>query len=56
MNTIFTRLLLNLTDQINLKRSDKCGALSNLSLCYTWKQIKKSYIKTINLKHHLQIT
>ena len=36
------RLLLNLTD-INLKRSDKCVALSNLSIYYTWKDIKKSY-------------
>ena len=37
------RLLLDLTDKINLKRSDKCVALSNLSICYTWKSIKKSY-------------
>ena len=29
------RLLLNLTDKINLKRSDKYVALSNLSLYYT---------------------
>ena len=29
------RLLLDLTDKINLKRSDKCVALSNLSICYT---------------------
>ena len=28
------RLLLNLTDNINLKRSDKCVALSNLSIYY----------------------
>ena len=37
------RLLLNLTDKINLKRSDKYVALSNLSIYYTWKNIKKSY-------------
>ena len=37
------RLLLNLTDEINLKRSDKYVALSNLSIYYTWKNIKKSY-------------
>ena len=37
------RLLLNLTDKINLKRSDKYAALSNLSIYYTWKNIKKSY-------------
>ena len=31
------RLLLNLTDKINLKRSDKYVVLSNLSIYYTWK-------------------
>ena len=36
------KLLLNLTDKINLKRSDKCIALLNLSIYYTWKNIKKS--------------
>ena len=35
------RLLLNLTDKINLKRSDKYVALSNLSIYYTIKNIKK---------------
>ena len=29
------RLLLNLSDKINLKRSDKYVALSNLSIYYT---------------------
>ena len=54
MNTIFMnskniktsdphRLLLNLSEKINLKRSDKYIALSNLSIYYTWKIIKKSY-------------
>ena len=37
------RLLPKLWDKINLKRSDKCVALSNLSIYYTWKNIKKSY-------------
>ena len=37
------RLLLHLTDKINLKRSDKYVALSNLRIYYTWKNIKKSY-------------
>ena len=37
------RLLLNLTDKINLKRSYKYVALSSLKLYYTWKNIKKSY-------------
>ena len=52
MNTIFMnsknskisdphRLLLNLTDKINLRRSDKYVALSNLSMYYTLKNIKK---------------
>ena len=34
------RLLLNLLDKINLKRSDKYIALSNLGIYYTWKDIK----------------
>ena len=49
------RLLLNVTDKINLKRKHKNIALSNLSIYYTWKNIKKSHIRTfINLKHQLQ--
>ena len=35
------RLLLNLPDRINLKLSDKYGALSNLSFYYIWKKYKK---------------
>ena len=41
------RLLLNLADKVNLKRSDKYDALSNLSSFYSWKIIK-SHISTIN--------
>ena len=37
------RLLLNLADKIDLKRKDKYISLSNLSIHYTWKNIKKSY-------------
>ena len=37
------RVLRNLLDKINLKISDKYVALSNLSIPYTWKNIKKSY-------------
>ena len=37
------RLLLNLTDKINIKRSDKYDALSNLVIYHAWKNIKKSY-------------
>ena len=39
------RLLLNLSDKINFKRSDKYVSLSNLNIYYTWKNIKKSYGK-----------
>ena len=42
-------LLLNLSDKINLKRSDKYVGLSNLSIYYSWKNIKMSH-KIINLK------
>ena len=53
MNTIFMnyknsktpdphRLLLNLADKIDLRRKDKYITLSNLSIYYTWKNIKKS--------------
>ena len=35
-------LLLNISGKINLKRSDKCFALSNISICYIWKNIKTS--------------
>ena len=37
------RLLLNLSDQMNLKKSDKYAALSSLNIYYSWKDIKKSY-------------
>ena len=47
------RLLLNLTDTIILKRSDKCVALSNLSIYYKWKNTKKWYKNNI-LKYQLQ--
>ena len=34
------RLLISLLDKITLKRSDKYVALSNLSIYYTWKNVK----------------
>ena len=46
------RLLLNLSDKIILKRSDKYVALSNLTIYYTWENIK-SHTKIINLKCQL---
>ena len=35
-------LLVNVSDKINLKRSNKYVASSNLNIYYTWKNIKKS--------------
>ena len=39
------RLLLHILNRINLKRRDKYVVSSNLSIYYTWKNIKKSYKK-----------
>ena len=36
-------LLLKLTDKLDLRRGKKLVALSNLSIYYTWKNIKSSY-------------
>ena len=47
------RLLLNLSDKLNLKKSDKHVALSNLSMYETRENTKTSY-KKINLKYQLQ--
>ena len=35
-------LVLNLTDKLDLRRGKKTAALSNLSIYYTWKNIKSS--------------
>ena len=37
------RLRLNLADKIDIRRSDKHVALSDISIYYTWKNIKMSY-------------
>ena len=37
------KLLFNVKDKIDLRRKDKYIALSNLSIYYAWKNIKKSY-------------
>ena len=37
------RLLLNLTDKIDLRRKNEYIALSNLSIYYAWKNLKNSY-------------
>ena len=36
-------LVLKLTNKLDLKRGQKTVALSNLSIHYTWKNIKSSY-------------
>ena len=36
-------LILKLTDKLDLRRGEKSIALSNLSICYTWKNIKSTY-------------
>ena len=47
------RFRLHLTDKLNLKNQNKNMALANLSIYYTWKNIKSDTI-TINLKFLLQ--
>ena len=37
------RFKLDLTDKLNLKYPKKNMALANLSICYTWKNIKLEY-------------
>ena len=37
------RLLLNLSDKLDLSIIDEYVALTNLSIYYAWKNIKKSY-------------
>ena len=37
------KLLLSLTDKINLKRSDKYVALSTLAFYCTWENMKKTF-------------
>ena len=36
-------LVLKLSDKLDLKRSEKSVTLSNLSIYYTWRNIKSSY-------------
>ena len=49
MNTEYSKtskphvLILKLTDKLDLRRGEKIIALSNLSIYYTWKNIKSSY-------------
>ena len=39
----YTDFKLDLTDKFNLKNPNKNMALANLSICYTWKNIKSEY-------------
>ena len=46
MDTIFTEpyaLILMLTDKLDIRRGEEIIALRNLSIYYTWKNIKSSY-------------
>ena len=36
-------LVFKLTDKLDLRRGQKTVALSNLSIYYTWKNVKSSY-------------
>ena len=46
-------LILKLTDKLDLRRGEKSIASSNLSIYYTWKNIKVHRI-TANSKYQLQ--
>ena len=46
-------LVLKLTNKLDLRRGQKTVALSNLSIHYTWKNVKAHTI-IINLKYLLQ--
>ena len=46
-------LKLKLTDKLNVRLDKNVIALSNLSIYYTWNNIKSSFI-TINLKYQHQ--
>ena len=43
------KFVLNLSQRLDLKSSNKHVALQNLSICYTWKNVRKHY-KNNNLK------
>ena len=41
--SVYHVLVLKFTDKLDLRRGQKTVALSNLSIYYTWKNIKSSY-------------
>ena len=44
-------LILKLADELDLRRCEKSFALSNLSIYYSWKNIKGSYKNNIKYLH-----
>ena len=44
-------LTLKLTSKLDLRIGEKVIALSNLSIYYTWRNIKSSYNKILDLKY-----
>ena len=51
MDTIFINLLLLiLINQIDLRRKERCVALTNLSMYYKWNKIYKKVIKSNKFK------
>ena len=47
-------LVLKLADELDLRRGQKSVALSNLSIYYTWKNIKSPYKNNKFIKYLLQ--
>ena len=47
-------LIIMLDDKLDLRKGEKSNTLSNLSIYYTWKNIKKNHTIIINLKYKLQ--
>ena len=45
------KFVYNFIDKLNLKNPNKNNALANLSIYYTWKNVKSDYNITINLKY-----
>ena len=49
------RFKYNLIDKLDLKNPNKNMALGNLSIYYTWKNVKSTYIIIISLKYQHQL-
>ena len=45
------KFVYNFVDELNFKNPNKNNALANLSIYYTWKNVKSDYNITINLKY-----